>query len=141
MKAQSFHLLAPKTLILPEAAKVPTKVFWVHNQPEIYERVTNVPNTLAFLIKETRAIKTQFYKLWVHSHHSGVSLLPSQVSYHPCTEQWLWICHFGKDELILWILRTFCGHFIGNSQPISRYLSSLTPNRMSLRSFKWCLMN
>ena len=85
---------------------------------------------------KTHAMQTQFYKLWVQSHHSGVNQLLSQVSYHPWPEQWLWICHLWKDELLLWILWTFCGHFIGNSQPISRYLSSLTPNRMSLRSFK-----
>ena len=41
-----------------------------------------------------------------------------------------------KDKLLLWILRPFCGCFIGNSHPISRYLSSLTPNRMYLRSFR-----
>ena len=74
-------------------------------------------------------MQTQFYKLWVQSHHSGVSQLPSQVSYHPWPEQWLWICHFWKDELLLWILPTFCGHFIGNSLPISWYFSSLTPTQ------------
>ena len=47
-----------------------------------------------FLTTETHATQAQFYKLWVQSHHSGISRLQSQVSYHPWPEQWLWICHF-----------------------------------------------
>ena len=66
-------------------------------------------------MRNTCAVHMYFHKLWVKSHHSGFSQLPSQVYYHPWPEQWLRICHFSKDELLFWILLTFCGYFVGNS--------------------------
>ena len=49
--------------------------------------VINTLNTLAFSTRLTLVVQTQFYKLWAQSHQSGVSQLPSQVSYYPWLEQ------------------------------------------------------
>ena len=127
---QTFQLLTAKTLIPPETSQIPVQLSWFHIQPEATGNVINKLNILAFSIRETHAAQTQYFKLWVQSHHSGVSQLQSQVSYHLGPEQWLWICHFWTDQLLLWIPPTFCGHLAGYCRPISRSLSSLTPNKI-----------
>ena len=122
---QTSQLLVAKTLIAPEGTQVPTQVLWIYNHSETEGSVIDALNTLDFSTRETRATQTQFYKVWVQSHHSVVSQLLSHVSYHPWPEQWLWSVTFKK------ILPTFCGHFVGNSQPVSISFPSLTPKKMS----------
>ena len=72
---QTLQLLAAKTVIPPGTAKV-SNIFCKFNQPETKGSVINTLNTQVFSTMETPAMQTQFYKLWVQSHDSGVRQLP-----------------------------------------------------------------